>query len=309
MFDYASKSARAETSFSFTAAGDYGQTNYTTDNLNYISGTNPAFNLALGDFNYDPNATPDTWSTYVKNLLPSNFPFEIVGGNEDVTQTNTYIADLPDHIGNISGTYGKQYYFDYPVNAPLARFILVSPGLYGYKYAKGDSHYTWVSKAIDSARAANIPWVIVGMHKYCIVIGSNPCTGQDLLNLLLSKKVDLILQGHKHNYQVSKQLALNSTTCTSLAVGSYNANCVANANTSLTKGAGSTIVITGTGGETPLASIVTTDPEKGYFRMWEGANIHPAWGVSRFTVSATQISMKFVATSGGTFTDSFTISS
>jgi hypothetical protein len=302
---------KAATSFSFTAAGDYAQTNYTTDNLHYIAESKVAFNLGLGDFNYDPKVTPGAWSTYVKSHLPGNFPFEIVAGNENRKQFNALATNLPNHIGNISGTYGEEYYFDYPANAPLARFILVSPGdiISGYNYIKGDAHYTWVTKAIDNARNAHIPWVIVGMHEYCIVIGSNPCAGQDLLNLLLSKKVDLILQAHKHNYQVSKQLALNSTTCTSLTVGRYNPNCVVNARTSLTKGTGSTIVITGTGGETPLAPIVTTDPEKGYFRTWEGGNIHPSWGLSQFTVSAIQISMKFVATPGGTFTDSFTISS
>src|SRR5690348_12847766 len=90
------------------------------------------------------------------------------------------------------------------------------PGLAQYKYDKGNANYNWVASAIDSARSAHIPWVIVGEHKYCIVIDSshtNTCSGQDLMNLLFSKRVDLILQDQRHGYQTSKQLALNTTTC------------------------------------------------------------------------------------------------
>src|SRR6266700_1211778 len=308
------KGAQADSSFSFTAAGDYGQTNSTTANLNYIAGSGASFNLALGDLNYDPaTVSADVWSSYVKGHLPANFPFEIVVGEHDTAQIDALAADLPDQVGTISGTYAKEYYFDYPPGNPLARFIMVSPGglVSGYQYTQGSPHYKWVASTIDNARAANIPWVIVGMHKYCIVVRSDhldACAGQDLLNLLIGKKVDLILQGQKHGYQASKQLTLNGTTCASLAVGSYNASCVVDDTTSLTKGAGSVIDITGTGGKS-LATIDTSDPQAGYFRTWMGGDVNPTWGVSRFTVSATQLTAQFVPVSGGTFSDGFTITS
>ena len=308
------KGAQADSSFSFTAAGDYGQTSSTTANLNYIAGSGASFNLALGDLNYDPaTVSADVWSSYVKGHLPANFPFEIVVGEHDTAQIDALAADLPDQVGTISGTYAKEYYFDYPPGNPLARFIMVSPGglVSGYQYTQGSPHYKWVASTIDNARAANIPWVIVGMHKYCIVVRSDhldACAGQDLLNLLIGKKVDLILQGQKHGYQASKQLTLNGTTCASLAVGSYNASCVVDDTTSLTKGAGSVIDITGTGGKS-LATIDTSDPQAGYFRTWMGGDVNPTWGVSRFTVSATRLTAQFVPVSGGTFSDGFTITS
>jgi len=312
VFVHPSQPTRASSSsFSFTAAGDYAQTAHTTANLQYIASSGANFDLALGDLNYNStNVTADQWSSYVKSNLLANFPFEIVAGNEDKAQLDQLIADLPDHIGNVSGTYGKEYSFDYPSNAPLARFIFASPGgiLTGYNYSKGSTHYNWVAQTIDAARNAGIRWVIVGIHEYCITINSansDPCTAQDLTNLLLSKKVDLILYGHKHNYQVTKQLALNNSTCTSLAVGSYNANCVVDSGQNLTQGKGSVMVITGTGGQTPLSAIDTTDPETGYFRNWGNTT----WGVSLFTVSANQISMQFHGTSGGNFSDNFTLSS
>lgn len=310
----ANTAARTATSFRFTAAGDYAQTSYTTANLDYIARSGARFHLALGDLNYDPtNVTATSWSSYVKSHLPANFPFEVLIGNED-EQFDELAEDLPDHLGNIYGTYGKEYRFDYPAAAPLVRFILVSPGgvAEGYNYTKGWPHYNWVAQQIDEARNAGIPWVIVGMHEYCIVINStihsDTCTALDLTNLLLSKKVDLILYGHKHNFQVSKQLALNSTTCTSLTIGAYNPDCVVSASTSLTKGAGPVMVINGTGGDSPLSDLDSGDPEAGYFRAWEGSGRNPTWGISCFTVSSTQITVQYVGVSGG-FSDSFTIHS
>ena len=300
----------AITSFSFTAAGDYAQTGYTSANLNYIARSGVSFHLGLGDFNYIPGTSPDAWASYVKGNLPANFPFEIVPGNEDVAYVPNFIADLPDHIGNISGIYGQEYAFDYPPGAPLARFIMISPGgiLPGYGYSAGSSHYNWVAQQVDGARSAGIPWVIVGMHEFCTAMGNLPCTiGSDLENLLISKKVDLVLQGHSHAYQASKQLALNGSSCVGLTPNIYNAACVVSTSTSMTKGAGTVFVITGTGGESPLVPLGAGDPEAGYFRTWMSGNSNPTWGVSRFTITATQITGQFVGTSGAGFSDSYTI--
>ncbi len=307
----ATPTAQPDPSFSFTAAGDYGQTTYTTENLEkikqlYDSGQ-ISFHLALGDFSYDPNVSAAAWSAYAKNLLPPNFPFEIVSGGHDSSQIDAYAADLPNHMANITGTYAKQYAFDYPLVAPLARFIIVSPSevLSGYTYNRGTVGYNWVSQMIDGARTAKIHWVIVAMHEYCFVIDSTSCAGQDLLDLLLTKHVDLILQAQKHTYQASKQLNLNSG-CTVLPITSYNPRCVVNASTHMTKGVGSVIVVSGTGGTTDQLAINTSDPKINYYRAWMGSNVHQSWGISDFTVSPTQITMHFIAVSGS-FTDSFVI--
>jgi hypothetical protein len=221
-------SAASSTNFTFTAAGDYSNTTATTANLHLMATSGAQFNLAIGDLNYDHALTAAQWSTYVKSNLPPNFPFEIVTGNEDTANMPTFEADLPDHLGNLSGSYGREYAFDYPAGAPLARFILISPGrlLPGYDYSLGTPHYNWLAQEIDGARSAGIPWVIVGMHEFCIAMGPIPCTiGSDLENLLVSKKVDLVLQAHNHDYQASKQLALNPTSCPSIPISSYNVAC------------------------------------------------------------------------------------
>ena len=126
------------------------------------------------------------------------------------------------------------------------RVIMIPPHLtvenVHYAYTVGNTHYNWLAAAIDGARSAGIPWVTVGMHKICITAGDKSCEiGADLMNLLVSKRVDIVLQGHDHNYQRSKQLALNGSTCTAFRSNSFDADCVADdgADNIYAKGAGS----------------------------------------------------------------------
>jgi hypothetical protein len=138
------RSAQAANTFSFSVAGDYGQTkntNATLGKIGTLAQTSAvSFNLGLGDLNYDyPTVSAQQWSTYVQGYLPSDFPFELVAREYDTGDIGQLEGDLPDHIGNVSGTYGEEYYFDYPPPAtPLARFIFVSPGVLSqYDYSKG----------------------------------------------------------------------------------------------------------------------------------------------------------------------------
>ena len=124
--------------------------------------------------------------------------------------------------------------------------------------------YNWTAAAIDEARADGIPWVVVSMHKPCLSVGEYPCDpGAAILNLLVSKKVDLVLSGHEHHYARTKQLALG-TVCAAIAPGSYNAACVADADSSLRKSAGTVFATVGTGG-VELRDIYTADPDLPFF--------------------------------------------
>src|SRR5581483_3216441 len=206
----------------------------------------------------------------------------------------------------------KEYYYDYPASAPLARMINISPNLAfpgesTYQYTPGSAHYTWLVNAIDSARSAGIPWVVVTMHENCIKAGSaagstNCEIGADLQKLLVAKRVDLVLQGHTHTYQRSKQLALGPA-CSTVINTAYDPDCVVNdgSSGSYTKGAGMVLVISGTGGES-TGSVSTSDPDAKYFAKLSGSN----YGFVKFQVTATQLSARFVAATG-TFSDSFTI--
>jgi hypothetical protein len=212
-----SGAATAPGSFTFGAMGDFGASSDTNAVLSQMAGSGLNFMQDLGDASYNEKTPESAWCSYIQSYLGSTFPFEVVSGNHESDGMqgliDNFAACLPNRMGNLTGTYGKEYYYDYPASNPLARIIMISPGLTfinggTYDYSVGSPHYKWTASAIDGARAAGIPWVIVGMHKVCLSTGSSTCSegiGNDINNLLISKKVDLVLQGHDHSYQRSKQ--------------------------------------------------------------------------------------------------------
>jgi Calcineurin-like phosphoesterase len=308
--------------FSFGAAGDMGGSNDAAATLAAIGRSGTEFFLHVGDMSYDEIKPESAWCDFAKSNLNSTTPYEIVAGEHDgggkYSDGNQLITDfaacMPDRMGS-TGTYGKQYYFDYPAAAPLARVIMISPGLSLYapsnfpSYGKGTPSYQWVADAIDSAHAAGTPWVIVGMAFDCITAGEKVCeVGRDLFNMLVDKRVDLILQGHEHGYERSKQLALGPG-CPALAVGSFNPACLASngAGAAYPKAAGTVVVVSGTAGIT-LRPMNPNDPEAPYFDTLMGANINPGKGFMKFSVTSSRLSAVFVPSVPTAFADAFAIS-
>ena len=121
-------------SFTFTAGGDFGGNSRSSATLDLIAHSGSAFHLAIGDFSYSEITPESAWCSYVQSHVGSTFPVELVSGNhEDGGEfqdglIDNFVKCLPDRLGAV-GTYGKQYYFDYPASSPLARFIMISPDL------------------------------------------------------------------------------------------------------------------------------------------------------------------------------------
>jgi Calcineurin-like phosphoesterase/PKD domain len=309
----------AASSITFGAAGDFGANAVTAATLAKLDSSDAEFFLALGDLDYDQTPTDAAWCDYVTSHLPTlgpSFPFELVSGNheqdggEDGWIMN-HAACLPDRMGSTlgpAGDYAAEYAFDYPATTPLVRVIMTSPGLIvdgeHYDYLAGDAHYTWLSNTIDDARASGIPWVIVGMHHPCLSAGNHGCNlSKAFHNLMIAKHVDLVLQGHDHNYQRSKQLATNPTTCPAVPTGTYDADCVVDTGADHTyiKGAGSLFLISGTGGR-PDYAINSADVQYPYFAVTDAGST----GFVRYTVTQDRLDATFVAGAGG-FTDTFSI--
>ncbi len=265
-----------------------------------------------------------------RDTFGETYPFQVISGNHEddvpaaLIDNFTKPTCLPNRMTNAvintsyTGTtgdnYGKEYYFDYPsTGTPLARFIQIGANLNftnggSYSYSSTTSpHFIWLSNAITSARNAGIPWIIVTNHENCISTGTKSCSiSQSLFTYLTGKdssgrqRADLILEGHDHNYQRSKQLACGTD-------GVYDATCVKGTGGSFTKGNGAVLLISGTGGN-GLYTINTGLAETNYFEAWSGSNINPSYGFTKIDVSPTTIRANFVPTSG-TFADSFTITS
>ena len=209
------------------------------------------------------------------------------------------------------GEYARQYYVDVPQDTPLVRFVLISPALTfpdgTYSYDAASPRYRWAAEAIDGARDAAIPWVVVGMHKPCLSTGEYACDpGPDLLNLLVERRVDLVLMGHEHLYQRTAQLA-TGPSCPAIEPGMFTATCVADADSTMDKGAGTVFVTVGTGGR-QLRELHPTDPEAPYFVANQGSGANGTWGSLEVTATRTGLAARFVRAAGDDFTDTFLIS-
>ncbi len=313
----AQSSTPAAAAFSFGAAGDLGADSSTTATLDALAGAETSFFLAIGDLSYHQITPESAWCSYVKQHVGATYPFELLVGNHEEKATShggfidNYAACLPDRLG-VTGMYAHQYYFDYPPEAPLARFILIDPdltrGADAAQYCtQGDTaNCNWLAARIDEAKSQGL-WTIVGMHKNCITIGEKSCEiGAPLFNLLVEHKVDVILQGHDHGYQRSKQLGLG-TACTAILPNAYDAGCVVDDGTdgAYERGAGPVVLIPAKSGRESYA-INPADAEAPYFATWMYPN-NDSFGFTKFTVSENSIDAQFIAGTG-TYDDHFTIS-
>jgi PKD repeat protein len=322
-------------SLTFTAAGDFGAgTGGDTPLVLAGMDDNANFALAAGDLSYgaagaEPldSITPSPWCNYVKGLIPtagSGFPFQLAMGNHEQDDAESRIANikvcLPNLMSNavsatfscgsipfndgLNGCYAIAYYFDYPASSPIARFIVTyhttTSTMQGLvqSYTVGSLQYAWVSGVIDSAKALGL-WTVVVTHKPYFSTGGSGESGGDMHKLFAAKKVDLVISGHDHNYQRSKQL-----TCGTFAT--YTATCVSDdgLDGQYTKGTGTVFVIAGTGGN-GLVTVGQNLVQRNYFVTWNDQS----YGYLRVQMDSGGLQAGFVRVGGisGTYSDSFVI--
>ncbi len=338
-----SESKAATAPFSVGFAGDFGISTAKTV-FQAIGKNNPTFFMSLGDLSYNTSsAFPEIqWCQMVKdninlgagkavgNTYGEIYPFEMVtGDHEDGFDAqdgfiDTFVASncLPNRLTNAVvapiGKYGRgTYYIDYPAQAPIARFLELSPIMHfpdtTYTFTKGDAYYNWASQAIDDARAKGIKWIVVSNHENFITMGiKGNGIGADFFNLMVEKKVDLIFEGNDHNYQRGKQLAFNGTTCKAFvgAKDPVNSACIVDdgSDNAYVKGKGTILIINGTGGINHYDTN-PSDPEAGYFAKWMGnTTAEISFGYTNVTFTDQSATATFVNATGGNFADSFTIS-
>jgi len=300
----------------FTSAGDFSSSADAHAVLAEIASTRPNLHFALGDLSYGRRGDERAWCDLVAASVGAAFPFELLAGNHESNGENGHIDDfarcLPNRLPGLVGEYGREYYVDVPQDEPLVRFIMISPGLPyedgEWKYDRGTQRYEWTQAAIEGARASGVPWVVVGMHKPCLSIGRYACDpGEDILNLLVRERVDLVLTGHEHLYQRTHQMAMTSG-CRSLSSTRSDRDCIADDDDRAEKGAGTVLVTVGTGGNA-LRDVLPTDAKAPYFAAWSGLNAAPTFGFLDVSVSQTRLSGRFIGVEAGDFFDEFTIES
>ena len=279
-----------------------------------MAAADPDLTLALGDLSYGAVGAEQAWCDRVTSQMGTGYPFELIAGNHESNGQNGNINDfsacLPNQLPGVVGTYGRQWYVDVPQVDPLVRFVMVSPALpfpdSTWSYAAGSPRYNWTAAAIDSARANDIPWVVVGAHKPCYSIGIYTCEiGADFTNMLISKRVDLVLHGHEHMYQRTHQLGLRAG-CSTVPAGSVDTDCLADTDGVMSQGFGTVFATSGLGGQ-EQRTVNNADSEAGYFATASGSNQNPTNGFLDVEVTADDLTAAFVPVQGGTFTDTFTI--
>jgi 3',5'-cyclic AMP phosphodiesterase CpdA len=306
--------AQAGGELRFTASGDYGSSAAAAGVLEAVGRSGSDVHFALGDLSYGRAGEEGQWCRLVSERVGATPPVELLAGNHESDGENGNIADfaacLPNRLAGLVGDYPREYYVDLPRTDPLVRFVMISPALTfpegRWDYTTGSSHLDWTATAIEGARSAGVPWVVVGMHKPCLSVGNYACdVGADLLNLLVSQRVDLVLTGHEHLYQRTHQLA-EGPGCETVTIGSFTPACVAARGNELVAGAGTLFATVGTGG-TALRAPKPADTEAPYFAAVSGAGDDPTHGFAQAHVTPTQMQVSFVGSGDGTFSDGFTL--
>jgi aldose sugar dehydrogenase len=213
--------------FNFAAAGDWGCNRNTTKNtINNIIDKKPELVIGLGDFAYKDRA--DCW---FKLTSPIYDKMKITLGNHDHSALQQYMTHF-----NLSREY-------YSFNRQNVHFIAISTEV---PYEAGSKQYSFVERDLQkSSSDPNIKWIVVFYHRLAYTspaLIDSIALIRDTYHPLFEKYgVDLVMQGHSHNYQRTFPILYNATNSLKPIVTDKNT-------TNYYNPKGQIFTITGTGG-------------------------------------------------------------
>ena len=267
------------------AAGDWGCSSNTEKTVNNAKSMNPQLLLALGDYSYEKTST--CWLDLIK---PVDSITKINFGNHDDDKDGLLNSYL-NHFG-----LSKQYY-SFDINNVHVLTMATEE-----KFDTNSEQYNFVVN--DLRKAANNPdinWIIVSMH-YPFYSSPNTCKesdcagnkeSRDLFHPLFDKYgVDLVLQGHVHNYERSYPLKFNQESSPEPIVTSITKTDYENPN-------GVIFAIVGTGGVN-IHGLSGLAPFMAYQQ-------DSKFGILDLHISDNKLDAKFVSNNGATL-DHFSIS-
>ena len=225
---FTSTQANFSSGFNFGVAGDYGcGSNAGKTISNMKSHTSAERFLLLGDYSYQSSGS--CFFNLVDSKGIKSRSKITIGNHED--DSSEGFSGYMNFFG-LSQTY---YAFTYG----NARVIVMDSDR--NSFSSGSNQYNFVISQLQSAsQDSNIKWIIVYLHKQMYTspntCGSGSCsnTGSDATNLrntyhakFVQYGVDVVLNGHLHNYQRTYPIAYDSgspssPTITSTASTEYN---------------------------------------------------------------------------------------
>ncbi len=231
----------AVSDFNFGAAGDWGCTSNTDATLANMNGKGPERVFGLGDYSYA--SAGSCFFTKIDGSGLTGKTKIAIGNHED--------DDSEGFSGYMSHFSQSQTYFSY--NHGDVHILVIDTDR--NSYASGSAQRSFVQNDLQSASTnPNIKWIIAYLHKPMYTspntCGSSSCsnTGSENTNIrngfgpmFAQYGVDLVLQGHVHNYQRTYKLTYNPGNPASPTITDNNPN-------TYTEGGGAIYAIVGTGG-------------------------------------------------------------
>jgi predicted phosphodiesterase len=182
--------------FNFAAVGDWGCNTNAQNTLNNIMSKNPELVIGLGDYSYQDTA--DCWLHIIE---PIRDKMKLAIGNQEIRSSlllNQYMKEF-----NLT----KQFYsFSYQ-NVHFLAMSTQTP------FSLDSEQYNFVKDDLSKAAVdPDIRWIIVYFHMPMYTFPDMALeTLVDAYQLLFDRAgVDLVLSGHRHNYERSFPIALNS---------------------------------------------------------------------------------------------------
>jgi len=200
----------ALTTFNFGATGDWGCSSNTGQTVSNIKGKGPERILAIGDYSYSSTAT--CWLNKITDLKSKTKI--AIGNHED---------DNDEGFSQYMSAFGlSKTYYSFTFSS--AHVIVMDTDR--VSYSSGSAQYNFVKSDLQSAsQNPNIKWIIVYMHKQMYTspntCSSSSCsnTGSEASNLRKtyhamfdSNDVDVVLQGHVHNYQRTNPISYSGSS-------------------------------------------------------------------------------------------------
>jgi hypothetical protein len=248
--------AFAFTDINFAAVGDFGCPVSSSSNpwktINNIKSRNAERVLGLGDYSYLEVGNADCWINFMHSSGLDLSRLKQTIGNHETDQSGK-LADFVNEFKPSPPSTSVQYYsFNYQREAggPKIHVLVMSTE---QCWSTSCSQYKFVDNDLKVAsQDTSIQWIIVDYHKVMYVspnkCSSSSCVGSSSLrtayNPLFDKYgVDVVLQGHVHNYERSKLIKYS---------GGSSPTIVQSSTTSYTKSAlrtpGEIFATVGTGG-------------------------------------------------------------
>ena len=181
------------------AVGDFSCNEDAKNTVRNIIKANPDILLGLGDYSYENSAK--CWKDIVGGIDPQKI--KISFGNHEF-EDKSLVKQYMDYTN-----LDKQYYsFDYN-NAHFISMATETP------YEQGSEQFEFVKHDLMKTKTnSSIDWIIVYYHQPMYTSKTNHEGLEDLRDLyhglFTEYGVDLVLQGHIHNYQRSYPLIYNS---------------------------------------------------------------------------------------------------